>query len=64
MEKEYTKGYNKGYSKRPIWQWIAIYLVFAAVAYGLIYYGYVAVKNYRNNLSGNTTTTQSQPLKY
>ena len=27
----------KGYGKRPIWQWVAIYLVAAVVVYGLIY---------------------------
>jgi hypothetical protein len=28
----------KGYGKRPIWQWVAIYLVAAIVIYGLIYF--------------------------
>jgi hypothetical protein len=30
----------KGYGKRPMWQWVVIYLVAAAVVYGLIYYLY------------------------
>ncbi|HSX27517.1 MAG TPA: hypothetical protein VLG25_01905 [Patescibacteria group bacterium] len=25
------------YGKRPMWQWVVIYLVLAAVVYGLIY---------------------------
>lgn len=29
---------NKGYGKRPLWQWILMYAVVAAVVYGLIYY--------------------------
>jgi flagellar basal body-associated protein FliL len=26
-----------GYGKRPLWQWIIIYLVVAVIVYGLIY---------------------------
>jgi flagellar basal body-associated protein FliL len=33
-----TQKPSKGYGKRPVWQWIAIYLVVAIVVYGLIYY--------------------------
>lgn len=34
-----TKPYksNKGYGKRPLWQWIVIYVIIGAVVYGLIY---------------------------
>lgn len=28
---------TKGYGKRPIWQWVAIYVVIAVIVYGLIY---------------------------
>jgi hypothetical protein len=28
---------NKGYGKRPVWQWVLIYVVIAIVVYGLIY---------------------------
>jgi len=27
-----------GYSKRPLWQWVVIYLVVGAIVYGVIYY--------------------------
>jgi hypothetical protein len=30
------------YGKRPLWQWIAIYLVVGAIIYGLIYYFFIA----------------------
>ncbi len=36
QENKYGSG--SGYSKRPLWQWVVIYLVVAAVVYGLIYY--------------------------
>lgn len=26
------------YGKRPIWQWVLIYIVVAVVVYGLVYY--------------------------
>ncbi len=28
---------SKGYGKRPVWQWVLIYVVVAIVVYGLIY---------------------------
>lgn len=28
---------TKGYGKRPIWQWVVLYLVMAIILYGLIY---------------------------
>lgn len=27
---------------RPLWQWIAIYLIIAAVVYGLVYYFFLS----------------------
>jgi hypothetical protein len=32
---------SKGYGKRPAWQWAVIYVVIAAVVYGLIYYFFI-----------------------
>lgn len=31
----------KNYGKRPLWQWIVIYVVIAIVVYGLIYYMFI-----------------------
>jgi len=28
----------KGYGKRPLWQWVVLYLIVGAVVYGLVYY--------------------------
>jgi len=28
---------NKGYGKRPVWQWVLIYLIIAVIVYGLVY---------------------------
>ena len=32
-----TSKPTKGYGKRPMWQWVLIYVVAAIVVYGLIY---------------------------
>lgn len=36
MAESYDK--NSGYGKRPLWQWIVIYLIIGGIIYGLIYY--------------------------
>lgn len=32
-----TTSGGKGYGKRPVWQWVVIYLIVAIVLYGLAY---------------------------
>jgi len=32
---------KKGYGKRPVWQWVVIYLVAAAILYTIIYYLFI-----------------------
>lgn len=36
MEQEPISG--NGYGKRPVWQWVIVYAVLAAIVYGLVYY--------------------------
>jgi len=33
-----------GYGRRPMWQWILIYVVIGIIVYGLIYYFVLAPK--------------------
>lgn len=48
------------YAKRPVWQWIIIYLVGAVVVYGLVYYVFFARKGgYTGN--ANPTPTVNKP---
>ncbi len=47
---------NYGYSKRPLWQWVVIYLIIGAVLYGLIYYFAVAKNGGYNSTSNQTPT--------
>lgn len=49
---------GKGYGKRPLWQWILIYLVVGAVVYWGIYYFYIGRKAGSN---GGNPTTQHSP---
>jgi flagellar basal body-associated protein FliL len=37
QEPEQPQKPSKGYGKRPMWQWVVIYLVIAIIVYGLIY---------------------------
>lgn len=30
-----------GYGKRPVWQWVVIYLVIAIVVYGIVYFAFI-----------------------
>lgn len=32
---------SSGYGKRPIWQWVVIYLIIGAIGYALLYYLFV-----------------------
>ncbi len=36
---------NNSYKKKPLWQWIVIYVVIAAILYGLVYYFFFMKKN-------------------
>ena len=56
---------KNSYGKRPMWQWIAIYLVIAVILYGAFYYFFLAKKGgYSTNSSSTYTTptvTSSSP---
>lgn len=32
---------TKGYGKRPVWQWVLLYVIIAIVVYGLIYFLFI-----------------------
>lgn len=40
---------KKGYGKRPLWQWIVLYVIIAIVVYGLIYYFFIHKKSTGNS---------------
>lgn len=47
MEESPSK--TDGYGKRPLWQWILIYLVIGGIIYATIYYFFFANKSVYNN---------------
>jgi len=50
---------SSGYGKRPLWQWVVLYLVVGAIVYGLIYYFVLAKKGGGYNY--NSSSTPSLP---
>ncbi len=46
---------KKGYGKRPLWQWVLIYLVIGGVVYYGIYYFY----SHRSSSSGTGSSQHS-----
>ncbi len=57
MENEEKKS---DYGKRPLWQWIALYVIIGVLIYGAIYYFVLAKNNGANvyNQSQAPTTQQ------
>lgn len=48
-----------GYGKRPLWQWVVIYLVIGGIIYAGIYYFFLAKKGgYNYNQPGQSQTPQ------
>ncbi len=51
---------QNGYSGRPMWQWILIYLVVGGVIYFLIYYFVLGKGGNSSNMNYGTTTPSTQ----
>lgn len=57
-----TASEDHGYNKRPMWQWIIIYLVIGGVIYAGIYYLFLAKKGgYNYNPPGQSQTPIVEP---
>lgn len=52
--------YSKGYGKRPLWQWILIYIIIGGIIYAAIYYFFLNKGSY--NLSGGTSAPSAQTV--
>lgn len=59
---ESKKGYS--YGKRPIWQWVLIYVVVGIVLSGLIYYFVIAKNGGYNSTYGTSPQTNQQNSGY
>ena len=49
-----SENKSKGYGKRPLWQWIVLYVIIG----GLIYYGLYYYLDHRHSSSSTNSTTQ------
>lgn len=55
---------TNGYGKKPLWQWIAIYVVIGAIVYAAIYYFAFARKGgYNYNQTGNKYQSTQAPTQ-
>lgn len=55
---------DTNYGKRPLWQWILIYVIIGAIAYGLIYYFVLGKKGATYNPAPSVppvTTSEASP---
>lgn len=62
MEDDKKDNYKEGYGKRPLWQWIVIYLIIGLIVYGLIYYFVLAGRS--SSSSVNQPQQQQQQPGY
>lgn len=60
---EKNNTYKSGYGKRPLWQWIILYLIIGALIYGVIYYLAFPKQNSYNAPApaGNNSSSSNQP---
>ena len=56
-----SKTYGYKYGKRPLWQWIVIYVILGVIVYGLVYYVIVGNKRGQNYSSPQPSSSQSSP---
>lgn len=64
MEETVQPTTNGGYNKRPLWQWIVIYVILGAIIYGAIYYFFLGKSGYNYNKSSqqyNSSPSQVAP---
>jgi len=53
--------YEKGYGKKPLWQWILIYLIIGAIVYAVVYYFVIAKRGGYVAPTNNTPANSSAP---
>lgn len=58
---ESTPQVNNGYGKRPLWQWVVLYVLIGLVVYGLVYYFVFAKKGGYQQQMVSPTTMQATP---
>jgi len=61
---EEKSGYGGGYGKRPLWQWILLYVVIAGVLYGIVYYFVFARNGYGAAPAADTSSATQESSVY
>ena len=56
--KKYSKSY---YSKKPLWQWVLIYIVIGGIAYAAIYFLVMAKNNSMYTVPTSTAPAYNLP---
>ena len=59
---EITSDTNGGYNKRPLWQWIVIYVILAVVIYGAIYYFFLNKNSTYNSSKSSIQYSSPSPI--
>lgn len=59
-EMQGTEGSNKGYGKRPLWQWILLYVVIGGLIYLAIYFFIIGSHNNANPYSVSSHQSQTK----
>ena len=58
---EITSDTSGGYNKRPLWQWIVIYVILGAIIYGGIYYFFLNKNNGYNDSKSSMQYSSPSP---
>ena len=52
---------NSAYTRKPLWQWVLIYIILGGLAYGIVYYLFVTKNNtYSTSVTGQTPAVLTQ----
>ncbi|MBI4185474.1 hypothetical protein HY524_00295 [Candidatus Berkelbacteria bacterium] len=59
-------GYGAGYGKRPMWQWILIYVIVGGILYYGVYYFFLRGNSGdgSNGLYGSSSSSSGSPYNY
>lgn len=66
MAEDKKKEYGSGYDKKPLWQWVLIYLAIGIIIYGVIYYFLLGGNRDGGNsdINVNQGPTNNNPFNY
>lgn len=62
--KKSTKSLSKksGYAKRPLWHWVALYLIIGGILYLMVYYFLLKGNGYGSNMNYGYSDSYTVPV--